>query len=221
MKAQTYTTGKPCKRGHIGPRYVKAQDCVECQRERVTAWAKANQERRRGTARARRRADPEKSREEVRRYRAEHPRHRAHEAAYRIANKARLNARSAAWAKANPERMRALQDAYHRAHPEKAREWQAEWRRANPAASRAIGARRAARKRSAPGRGVTPPEWQGILDASLGLCAYCNERRPLTLDHIEPLAHGGANESENVAAACKSCNSSKCDTPLLLWLAGG
>ena len=34
-----------------------------------------------------------------------------------------------------------------------------------------------------------------------------------------PLSLGGAHDIDNIAAACVSCNSSKCDTPLEVWLA--
>lgn len=34
MSAQTYFTGKPCKRGHVAERFVSTRNCVECNRER-------------------------------------------------------------------------------------------------------------------------------------------------------------------------------------------
>lgn len=80
-------------------------------------------------------------------------------------------------------------------------------------------ARSRARKAGAPGRGVTAAEWQQVLEDSLGLCAYCNRRAPLTRDHIESLSDGGAHEMDNIAAACRGCNSSKFRKPLLVWLA--
>ena len=32
----TYFTGKPCKHGHISPRYTGSHGCIQCQRERST-----------------------------------------------------------------------------------------------------------------------------------------------------------------------------------------
>ena len=32
--AETYVTGKPCKRGHYGPRYKRGGNCVQCYREK-------------------------------------------------------------------------------------------------------------------------------------------------------------------------------------------
>ena len=48
-----YYTGKPCRRGHIGPRYTKSRSCVKCEQEtnatkmgaiaeRAVAYKKAN-----------------------------------------------------------------------------------------------------------------------------------------------------------------------------------
>ncbi|WP_354382829.1 HNH endonuclease signature motif containing protein [Streptomyces sp. PvR034] len=36
-------------------------------------------------------------------------------------------------------------------------------------------------------------------------------KRQATLDHVIPRIHGGVNEADNVAVACRSCNSSKQD----------
>ena len=42
-----------------------------------------------------------------------------------------------------------------------------------------------------------------------GVCAYCGSAENLTLDHVVPLARGGAHRIENLVAACKPCNSRK------------
>ncbi|WP_066192416.1 HNH endonuclease [Gracilibacillus timonensis] len=46
-------------------------------------------------------------------------------------------------------------------------------------------------------------------------CAYCQtqltEENPVTLDHVIPFKHGGANEYENLVACCRSCNARKRD----------
>jgi 5-methylcytosine-specific restriction endonuclease McrA len=175
VSAATFLPDKPCKHGHLSPRRVKGNACVECNDAAV------------------------------RRYRAAHP------------ERPRAYARK--YAKAFPEKVRAAQAAWYAKAPAKATETKRAWTRANPERHAATSMRRHARKMKAPGRGVTAEQRQEILDVALGLCAYCNERKKLNLDHIEPLARGGAHDVENVVPACKSCNSSKGDTPLLLWLA--
>lgn len=137
------------------------------------------------------------------------------------------------WRRNNPEKARSIdarryRNNPHRAlentewkrlNPEKMQEYRTRWERNNPEKVRARTATKRARRTSADGTGITARQREGILADSLGLCAYCNERRPLALDHIEPLFRGGEHDESNAAAACKPCNSSKCDTPLLVWLA--
>lgn len=173
---KTYSTGRPCKRGHIGPRYVATRHCVACSalhaKERNTRY-------------------PEKRRVLDRRYGF---RHREQRTKY-----------SRAW--------------YAR-HQEIVRAKTAAWRKANPVARVAICLRYFARKRNAPGAGVTAAQWRTILAGSLGLCVYCNGRSAkLTMEHVEPLANGGAHDVDNTAAACESCNYSKQNKSLLAWLA--
>lgn len=36
-----YSTGQPCKRGHMSPRFVSGRTCVQCQRELIQARRKA------------------------------------------------------------------------------------------------------------------------------------------------------------------------------------
>lgn len=40
-------------------------------------------------------------------------------------------------------------------------------------------------------------------------CVYCGSEQDLTVDHILPLSRGGNNQLDNLATACRCCNSSK------------
>lgn len=82
----------------------------------------------------------------------------------------------------------------------------------------------ATRRSAGPYRRVLPRNWgemrQSVYQRDGGRCRYCN--RILTLqtmqcDHVEPLARGGLSVIENLAAACKSCNSSKRDRSVSEW----
>ncbi len=139
--------------------------------------------------------------------------------AWREANADAVLARVTEWQKANPEKARANKTNWRKKHPEQHRACQQAWNRNNLAYLVAAAARYNARKKAASGSGVTPKQWQEILAASLGICAYCNQRRPLEMEHIEPLNKGGSHDTDNIAAACRSCNSSKNDTSLAIWLA--
>ena len=47
-------------------------------------------------------------------------------------------------------------------------------------------------------------------------CQYCGRSGvELEVDHIQPIAEGGANDLDNYITACKDCNRGKRDTPVL------
>lgn len=138
---------------------------------------------------------------------------------YRQANRERDRAYQIARRVLQKDRIRAQARAYRQRNREKVRARTAAYQRANPIAVAANNQRRISRRANAPGRGVSSADWRSCLAESLGLCAYCSLRKSLEFDHIQPLSRGGAHDPENIAAACVSCNRSKQNTPLLLWLA--
>lgn len=70
-------------------------------------------------------------------------------------------------------------------------------------------------------RGLSHKKWakirHRILERDEWACRYCGSDDDLTCDHVVPLARGGGNDDENLVAACRSCNSSKCDKLLSEW----
>ena len=57
-----------------------------------------------------------------------------------------------------------------------------------------------------------------LTDSRLGMeilardghrCVYCGASDDLLVDHVIPRSRGGGNTAANLAAACRSCNSSK------------
>lgn len=48
-------------------------------------------------------------------------------------------------------------------------------------------------------------------------CRYCGTDNDLTLDHVVPIIRGGQNSAENLATACRPCNSSKGDRTPAEW----
>jgi 5-methylcytosine-specific restriction endonuclease McrA len=65
---------------------------------------------------------------------------------------------------------------------------------------------------------LTPSEWKILCDYFNDRCAYCFLEGPLEQDHVIPISKGGAHTAENVVPACKSCNSSKSDRSLLVFI---
>ena len=81
--------------------------------------------------------------------------------------------------------------------------------------ARMAGAKRQARFRE---RGGGDPEnWTAIratiLERDGKMCAYCG-RRADTVDHIMPRSKGGTEDSSNLVACCKRCNTKKSDRSL-------
>ena len=71
---------------------------------------------------------------------------------------------------------------------------------------------------------LTKAEWDNIVAAFGGKCAYCdvelvwdkgyNEDDGWTRDHLVPLALGGLHVADNIVPACRKCNAAKHTTPL-------
>jgi hypothetical protein len=49
-------------------------------------------------------------------------------------------------------------------------------------------------------------------------CTYCGARGELVMDHVIPVAAGGASRDSNLAPACPPCNRDKRAKPLATWL---
>jgi hypothetical protein len=52
---------------------------------------------------------------------------------------------------------------------------------------------------------------QNIFKRDGNACQYCGATHDLTLDHVIPKSRGGRSTWDNLATACKSCNSKKGD----------
>jgi 5-methylcytosine-specific restriction endonuclease McrA len=59
---------------------------------------------------------------------------------------------------------------------------------------------------------------QRLMIRFRGLCAYCGIAPANTLDHVQPISHGGRNSIGNLLPACQHCNFSKGSKFLFAWL---
>lgn len=70
-------------------------------------------------------------------------------------------------------------------------------------------------------RNMPDAEWRAlrqlVFERDGYLCRYCDSSEDLTCDHVVPLVRGGTNDIENLATACRPCNSSKGDKLLEEW----
>jgi len=105
------------------------------------------------------------------------------------------------WALRNPDRSRAIK---------------AKWAQNNPESARQAARRRRARKQQ---NGIEPYRDTDIFDRDAWMCYLCgNDINPqlprtniwgATIDHVIPIAMGGADAPDNVRAAHLRCNSTK------------
>jgi len=68
-------------------------------------------------------------------------------------------------------------------------------------------------KRKANGLSAGSETYQKHLPALMerdgGACVYCRSKDKLCIDHMVPVAQGGTDDFDNLAIACKACNSGK------------
>lgn len=142
---------------------------------------------------------PERARETQRRTQAKNKhRYQEHYRQYRIAKRDELAQKTMAWRAANRER--------HRAY---SRQWALE----NPERTRS-NARESQRRRRV-GRNRLAIGFADILRRDP--CSYCGGSAG-HIDHIQAVAQGGQSDWANLTSACVSCNSSKSDESLLLFM---
>ena len=143
--------------------------------------------------------------------------------AYRTANKEKLSVANAAWYASNPaklkqyvakyrakvpEKVKARANAYYEANSEKINARTSAYKKDNPEKRRVHVENRRARKGGGKlSIGITDK----LLKLQKGKCACCG--KPLVgkyhLDHILPLALGGANEDGNIQLLTARCNTQK------------
>lgn len=77
---------------------------------------------------------------------------------------------------------------------------------------------RRARLAGVPSHRVSNRELDRLIDRYRRSCAYCGDTAAvLHLDHVVPIARGGANGIGNLLPACSNCNFSKSDRFVMEW----
>lgn len=212
---RTFDPGVECVHGHESVRWTNSGICVECKRPRDRAYNAAHKEEHL----ARSRASVERRPEEVREYQRQ----------YYLANQDAVKQKVREWELANPERVREGARRWYARNREAICETARERHRANPHPSRASNRRWKAKNkhkvqehdalRRARGKSAATGDrreyavfvrW--VREASVVKCYWCKKRTHVGkrhIDHIIPLAAGGADTVPNLCVSCPPCNLSK------------
>jgi len=111
------------------------------------------------------------------------------------------------WRKANKKYIQEYRKQYRIEHRDEIRAYQKQWLAENLDKCRAINNARRSRETNAPGY-ATKEQRAARWDVFGGKCYICGKEAE-ELDHVKPLAKGGANWPCNLRPICKSCNSRK------------
>jgi len=130
--------------------------------------------------------------------------------AWGVANKEQIKKKTAEYRAENAAKCRSATVAWRAENKEKVRKYNAAWSAANPESARIHLHNRRARKRGSGGK-LSSGLSVKLFNLQRGKCACC--KQPLGdnyhLDHIFPLALGGANEDSNMQLLRKVCNLQK------------
>lgn len=155
--------------------------------------------------------------------------------AHYLANKEKYVEKARQWRLANPERYKANQDRWRAENPDTLREqrrsagrkwygknrldkieYTKEWARQNRDKRCHVQKMRQARLRGASGK-ATMKQVDDRFAYYGNQCAYCGGSAD-TIDHVIPVSRGGSNLPANLRPACWTCNTSKGDRPLGVFL---
>lgn len=79
-------------------------------------------------------------------------------------------------------------------------------------------ARKRKRRMDSTTHDLSTEQWAALRSSWDG-CAYCGAQGvPLQRDCVLPISRGGRYTLDNIAPACASCNASKCNSEVTLWL---
>lgn len=110
----------------------------------------------------------------------------------------------------NKDKARARYEAWQHANPGRAAERAAAWNAAHPERRRELTQNRRAKLRAI-GGGLSKGLTERLYSLQRGKCACCREPlgKNYHLDHIMPLALGGANTDDNMQLLRQRCNTRK------------
>jgi 5-methylcytosine-specific restriction endonuclease McrA len=212
LPSTQYFTDKPCKRGHVVPRYKSSRACVICQREKIARSQKTDPERWKAYSKRHYDKNREVMCERSRVYvEANKEKVRAREAAYRERNKERRRQQAREYRLRDPEHWAVICQRWINKNKDGPRKAAKAYSLRNPEKCRANYASRRCREIQAEGN-FTGHDIKALLLSQEFKCAICGcdiHRKPFQVDHIRPLSKGGTNYAGNLQITCPPCNRRK------------
>lgn len=228
--AKTFDPGVPCIHGHMCNRRTDNGICVQCTRDRGNAYNAAHKEEHR----ARSRESASRRPDEIKAYRKRYYREHSDEAKRRSKewvnnNRERERAARRRIRERDPERIRSYKRKYATKNrdilnaknregrvlfPERWREWQRRWKRKNPEKLHEQDVRRRAlqAKATVGPRSSLRSFFLYVRSAPRIKCYWCGlptKPKGRHIDHVIPLAKGGAHVVANLCVSCPDCNLKK------------
>lgn len=116
------------------------------------------------------------------------------------------------WIKDNKDVKAAYDAKYNKINRKSRSEYMKKWARANREKLRSHDNNMKKKRRGAKGK-ISQSDIEKIKSAQANKCANCLKsiKKSYHIDHIQPIARGGENKSENIQILCPSCNLRKKD----------
>jgi 5-methylcytosine-specific restriction endonuclease McrA len=171
--------GELCPKCNSTTRYLKGDRCAECKRRQARDWTRNNREKNRERSLKWRLDNPDQSLNNARQYREAHP-----------------------------EQTKEAVRKYREAHLDTLRKYLQEWQKANPHKVKQYHHKYRTSLTKA-GGSFTAAEWKHLCQIYDNRCLACDKQKPLTADHVIPIAKGGTSDISNIQPLCQSCNSKK------------
>lgn len=193
----------------------------EANREKVNAtkrrWAKENRHLIRPGDVAYRSKNKERLSAYHKEWKAENiDRVKASYAAYREANRQRKKLTDKLWAEKNKDKIAEASRRYREANPQKVAAIKRAQAKRHPETIKKNSSRRRARLANNGVYLVTKKEVARLMRQP---CVYCGAKSQ-HIDHVVPIAKGGAHKIGNLVPACQPCNQRKSDKFVSVWKAG-
>lgn len=138
---------------------------------------------------------------------------------YYKSHKKQQLARMRSWRETHSEEKAARARRWYQANKQETISRASRWQKAHPEQRRAIVYRGNMKRRARLAQVAYEPIDRNVIFAYDDYrCVYCGSAENLTLDHIVPVAKGGAHIEDNLVTACLHCNISKGMKTLIVWL---